>query len=212
MCRSKPARRRQGQQRPSSAKPVHLLEEEVSEAEETDENYDLYAINSASKPQPYKMKVEVNGKSIQLEIDMGASLMLMSDQTLQQNWPEVQVSPTGITLHSYSGESIPVLGCVDVNVKYGGQEANLPLVVVKGEGPSLLGRNWLSQLILNWHEIFWSHNLSLKEVLEKHKAVFEMGLGKVTGYEAKILVDPEAHPKYCKARTVPYFYQEKVES
>ena len=119
---------------------MHLLEE-VSEAEETDENYDLYAINSASKPQPYKMKVEVNGKSIQLEIDMGASLTLMSDQTLQQNWPEVQVSPTGITLRSYSGESIPVLGCVDVNVKYGSQEANLPLVVVKGEGPSLLGRN-----------------------------------------------------------------------
>ena len=36
-------------------------------------------------------------------------------------------------------------------------------------------------------------------------------MGKVTGYEAKILVDPEAHPKYCKARTVPYFYQEMVE-
>ena len=48
-------------------------------------------------------------------------------------------------------------------------------------------------------------------MLEKHKAVFEPGLGKVTGYEAKILVDPEARPKYCKARTVPYFYQEKVE-
>ena len=70
---------------------------------------------------------------------------------------------------------------------------------MKGEGPSLLCRNWLCHLRLNWHEIFWNHNLSLKELLEKHKAVFEMGLGKVTGFEAKILVDPEAHPKYCKA-------------
>ena len=95
------------------------------------------------------------------------------------------MSPTGITLRSYSGESIPVLGCVDVNVKYGGQKANLPLVVVKRQGPSLLGRNWLCHLRLNWHEIFWSHNLSLKEVLEKHKAVFEMGLGKSLGMKQK---------------------------
>ena len=64
---------------------------------------------------------------------------------------------------------------------------------------------------LNWHGIFWSHNLTLKDVLEKHKAVFEPGLGKVTGFKAKIEVDPEAQPKYCKARSVPYFYQEKVE-
>ena len=100
---------------------------------------------------------------------------------------------------------------IDVHVKHSNQEATLPLIVVKGEGPSLLGRNWLSQLKLNWHEIFWSRNQSLMEVLEKHKAMFEPGLGRVTGYEAKILVDPEAHPKYCKARSVPYYYQEMVD-
>ena len=61
------------------------------------------------------------------------------------------------------------------------------------------------------HEIFWLHNASLKEILDKHKAVFEPGLGKVTGYEAKILIDPGATPKYCKAHSVPYFYQDQVE-
>ena len=33
----------------------------------------------------------------------------------------------------------------------------------------------------------------------------------MTGYTAKILVDQGATPKYSKARTVPYFYREKVE-
>ena len=94
---------------------------------------------------------------------------------------------------------------------YGDQTATLPLLVVKGEGPSLLGRNWLGALKLDWHEIFLLHNASLKEVLDKRKAVFEPGLGKVTGYEAKILLDPGATPKFCKARSIPYFYKEKVE-
>ena len=121
------------------------------------------------------------------------------------------LSHTGVKLHSYSGESVPLVGTAQVTVKYQGQVATLPLIMVKGEGPSLLGRNWLGKVKLNWHEIFWLHSGSLGQVLEKYKAVFEPGLGRVTGFEAKILVDQTATPKYCKARTVPYFYREKVE-
>jgi len=51
----------------------------------------------------------------------------------------------------------------------------------------------------------------MNQVLEKHKAVFKPGLGTVTGFKAKFLVDPDATPRYCKARTIPYFYWEKVE-
>lgn len=148
---------------------------------------------------------------MKIEIDTGASLTILSECTLREQWPELTVLPSRIKLHSYSGEAIPVLGTVDVVVKYGDQTATLPLLVVKGEGPSLLGRNWLAVLRLDWHEIFWLHNASLKEVPDKHKAVFEPGLGKVTEYEAKILLDPGATPKFCIARSVPYFYQERVE-
>ena len=59
-------------------------------------------------------------------------------------------------------------------VKYGDQTATVSLLVVKGEGPSLLGRNWLGVLKLDWHEIFWLHNASLKEVPDKHKAAFDV--------------------------------------
>ena len=204
VCRGKSTHRRQSQSR---ARPVHLLQE----GEDTDHDYDLYTINDNRKPQPYKISIEINRKLLQFEIDTGASLTLVSETTFRKNWSDLRLMPCEITLRSYAGECIPVLGCMDVLVKYKGQEATLPLVVVKGEGPSLLGRNWLSQLKLDWHEIFWCQNLSLKDVLEKHKAVFEPGLGKVTGFQARIEVDPEASPKYCKARSVPCFYQEKVE-
>ena len=99
---------------------------------------------------------------------------------------------------------------MNVVVKYCNQTATLPLLVVRGVGPSLLGRNWLAVIKLDWHDIFWLQNPSLAEVFDKHKAVFEPGLGKVTGYQAKILVEPGATPKYCKSRSLPYFYLDKV--
>lgn len=51
----------------------------------------------------------------------------------------------------------------------------------------------------------------LERLLDKHKAVFEPGLGTVNAYKAKILVDSDATPKYCKARSIPYLYREMVE-
>lgn len=68
--------------------------------------------------------------------------------------------------------TLPVVGTVNVVIKYGTQTATLPLLVVKGAGPSLLGRNWLAVIKLDWHDVF---------CVDRYKAVFEPGLGKVTG-------------------------------
>ena len=46
-----------------------------------------------------------------------------------------------------------------------------PLFVVERDRPSLLGRNWLSEMKLNWHKIFWLHNVSLNQVVEKQSCV-----------------------------------------
>ena len=39
-----------------------------------------------------------------------------------------------------------VLGAISVPVKHHSKSFNLPLLVVDGQGPSLLGRDWLEQL------------------------------------------------------------------
>ena len=75
-----------------------------------------------------------------MEIDTGASLSIMSEQEFLNLWPERSVVATDVTLHSYSGECIPVVGSVDVCVSYKGQKITLPLVIVRGVGPRLLGR------------------------------------------------------------------------
>ena len=49
-------------------------------------------------------------------------------------------------------------------------------------------------------------------ILQKHPDVFQEGLGTLTGFKAKIIVDPAASLKYCKAHSVPYFLRDKIET
>ena len=44
-------------------------------------------------------------------------------------------------LRTYTGEEVSELGTITVNVKYEKENKRLSLIVVKGDGPSLLGRD-----------------------------------------------------------------------
>ena len=104
-----------------------------------------------------------------------------------------------------------MLGSFTADVQYKRQQAQLPLLVVQCAGTSLLGRSWLQCLQLDWQEIYSMRENSLRSLLERHAAVFKEGLGELQGFEAKILVEPDAQPRFCKARQVPYALREKVE-
>ena len=81
-------------------------------------------------------------------------------------------------MKAYDGVEIPVYGDVCLSVTYDQQEKVLPLIVVDGDGPPLLGRNWLKQLKLNWISIFLLSKIeTLSGVLKRHKTVFSEGLG-----------------------------------
>ena len=43
---------------------------------------------------------------------------------------------------------------MEVLVKYNQQEETLPLLVVKGDGFNLFGRNWFSCITLDWKDIY----------------------------------------------------------
>ena len=81
----------------------------------------------------------------------------------------------------------------------------------QGQGPNLLGRNWLSHLKLNWQEIHYVTSPGLHQLLQQYDQVFQEGLGTLRGYEDKIEVDPNAQPMFSKARTLPYAMRPKVE-
>ena len=85
------------------------------------------------------------------------------------------------------------------------------LLVIKGNGPNLLGRNWLPYIWIDWKSIHVVSNDKLQNILAKHQNVFGEGLGHLRGYHAKIHVEQEAVPKFMKARPVAYAMKEKIE-
>ena len=94
---------------------------------------------------------------------------------------------------------------------------NLSALVVQGNGPSLVGRDWLSKVRLDWHEIFYE-NLELanqkgelETILKQYPEVFKTGMGTLKGFKATIKVDHESVPKYWKPRPVPYSIRNKVD-
>ena len=111
----------------------------------------------------------------------------MSENTFKTLWPGRSLQPSSVRLRTYLKETIPVVGCTNVNVDYNGQLCELPLVVVGGSGPSLLGRDWLSHVQLDWQQINQVYNASLHSVLSRYPGVFHEGLGTLKGFKAKIL-------------------------
>ena len=92
-----------------------------------------------------------------MEIDKEASVSILSESTFRHIWsrraaPELR--HPRITLRTYTGERIQLLGELDVAVRYDGQVAKLPILVVKGDGPNLLGRDWLRKLKMDWTNIY----------------------------------------------------------
>ena len=79
----------------------------------------------------------------------------------------------------------------------------------------MLGRDWLSEIQLDWNNIQHvktvSANYKLKNILSKYGSLFSDGIGKVKGVKASRTLKKYAKPKFRKARPVPYALKPIIE-
>ena len=116
-------------------------------------------------------------------------------------------------LTTYTGEKVQTKGESKVQVKHNKQYFKLPIVVVEGRTRSLLGRNWLREINRNWEEIFTMNATSIvRSLVQKYPKVFQSDLGTLQGTKARIHIEKDVKPIYCKARPVPYLLRAKVEN
>jgi hypothetical protein len=73
---------------------------------------------------PYKVNISINGTSIDMEIDTGASLSVISEATYVDLHSEGKVPPLGNTdviLRTYTGEEVKPKGSLEVTASYDGK-------------------------------------------------------------------------------------------
>ena len=116
-----------------------------------------------------------------MEVDTGASLSIISEDTYRKIWPTKELEASNVKLQTYAKEPLLVVGARNVEVSYEGQTANLPLIAVKGDGLTLLGRNWLAAIRLDWDKINYTPSTALQNLLEKCEEVFHDKLGSFKG-------------------------------
>ena len=84
-------------------------------------------------------------------------------------------------------------------------------LVVKEDGPALIGRNWMTKIQLDWRNIFAiSEEKQLDDLLHRYGSVFEEKLGTVRDLKVKLFVKENSNPKFFKARNLPLLLCKKV--
>ena len=167
--------------------------------------------------EPIWVSVEASGKVLNMELDTGASVSLISEETYRRTWrgwTTPMLKTTNKRLKTYTGDTIQVVGeiQVQVGVNNTGQKVKLSMLVVRGKGSSLLGRDGLQQLILDWHQIFRVRDTPRPaEVVTRHQALFQKELGEYMGPAAAIVIDPNETQRFCKAGSVSYALRQRVD-
>lgn len=104
--------------------------------------YPLYAISAGQHG--IKVPIKPNNQSALMELDTGAGISIISEETYTKFFKDVPLEPSTTKLHAYTGDPIQVCGQFNVNARYMSHSATLPLTVVDGAGPSLLAREKLA--------------------------------------------------------------------
>ena len=131
---------RKGGQLWSSEQNVKILDHAFSDpvsSEQDDDEYTAYKSNTDVHSQPIMIPMKLNDSKVHLELDTGASVSVISEQTWKNYLNSVPLQDSGVTLKTYSGERLEVLGQTDISVEYHNQVTKLPVYVLRGKGPDL---------------------------------------------------------------------------
>ena len=127
---------------------------------------------------PFTCGVKFQRTDVTMEIDTGSRYSLIGEDTYKSLNMRPKLRDCGVQLRAYTRQPIPVLGEFRTSVKYNNMtHANLKVIVVKGNRSSLLGRDWLKVIRINWHDVKAVFNSAMDQLKERYRRVFEPGLG-----------------------------------
>lgn len=97
----------------------------------------------AKSSTPISVDVLINEEQLFMEVDTGAAVSIITEQTLKAIAPDATLKSWRVVLKTYTGEQMPVLGELQVKVQYGQQSRSCHLLSSQAIGPvSLRGTGW----------------------------------------------------------------------
>ncbi|GFT66463.1 retrovirus-related Pol polyprotein from transposon 412 [Trichonephila clavipes] len=200
----------------------HKVTVQFEKFDEENENFDSFIerfetyLDVQNVPIANRAKVFVSSLSAKLYQLLKNLLApdIPSDQTKISKKP---IKPTNIVFKkTYKGDSIIPLGYVTVRVQYKNQKVNLNLYIVKENLDTILGREWLYKIHLDWPAIIKAFRAkteqNLNNLLREYKDIFDDKLGEINNYEAKLKLRHGVKPIFCRVRTVPFALKGRVEN
>lgn len=170
------------------------------------------------------VRLLINKTPLEMELDTGAAVSVISRRQQQQLFPSLKLRMTNLRLRTYTGALVEPAGVAEVVVEHNGQSVLLPLYVTEQGGPPLLGREWLQHVRLDWNAVFSCNKLcsareptsteakvEVSKLLQKYSNLFKEELGCITEEKAELFLKADARPKFLKARSVPFALVPAVE-
>ena len=100
-------------------------------------------------------------------------------------------------------------------VEYNKQLYKLKLYVVDGGSVTLLGREWLQEIKLDWKnsvKSIKSTALSLDELKTRYADLYSDKLGTLRNFKARLHIKENTVPVFLRARSVPYAMRTRIET
>ena len=213
VCRSRQRQQHPAKSRPSGANPEHdakhvdvkgadastvpsgSTEQPTDSSVVEDPVYWTFQL-SKQGTDPLLVTLSADQADLQMEIDTGASVSVISEDTYLSVWPGDQrpvLQKSTAQLRTYSGELMHVCGTITVCVFYRQQQKTLPLLVVRGAGRPLFGRDWMKEIKLETYTLsncliseltieLWDWSPKYTAVVSSHCDVLDHVLSRLCRY------------------------------
>lgn len=118
---------------------THYLKEKDTSDDELAESFNrLFHLKEQcqqiNRVGPIKVKLEIEGKIINMELDMGASVLNISEYEYKKKFGEIKLETDRLRLQYYTSETVDTLGHIKVNIKYKNKKFKGNWYVLKGQG------------------------------------------------------------------------------
>ena len=204
---------------------IYVEPEDANEVNSMPSEYLFHNVTGTNSISPYVVHVNLNWVEVPFELDTGAARTVISKKSYDKTFTSgnlPKIVPSTVVLKKYGNVQIPVCGEAIVTASTKEKELEMSLVIVNEEGPTLLGRDWIEALELSVGEVLLSNSnkptsiqtiaIDTDEILREFPTLFdETKVGNLKDALVTIDVLPDAHPKYCNAKSIPHALREKVD-